>query len=424
MKRGMLRILKSLLPLFLTLFVMMLSVGFYMTFASLRVSAGGASNIIIGLIGSAYYVGMMLGSVTIEKLIERIGHIRSFAFYAALNVLAVILQEHLLDPGWWLVFRFILGMCCASYFIVIESWMLLSSTPTTRGKLLSFYMLVLYLGQGSGQFFLNFVQIESAFPFSLAIMLTAIALIPIALIKGTGPVHIETKPLGLIYLFTRSPLGAIGCFIAGLTLSSFYGLGPIFGKEMGYTQTEISLMMGCTIISGLILQWPLGHLSDIFDRPKVMIGTCAALIVVCVLLYQFERAPFHWVLGMCVLYGGLSFTMYPLSISHTCDSFSPYLIVKITCSLLVIYGIGCIFGPVIAASVMNVTSPGGIFLYAAVLTTILMCIAIYRVATGKTVRAHEQGEYMPLPRMTSLVNYLYPRERGIDIEMDDDDDDE
>jgi len=416
--------IRPLSPLFAALLIMMLSIGFYMTFASLRVSLEGSSNVMVGFINSSYYAGMMIGSLLIEKLIERIGHIRAFAIAAALNIIAIMLQMELPAPAWWMLFRFVIGVCCASYFIVIESWLLLSSTVQTRGKVLSLYMLVLYAGQGLGQFILNFTKIETSFPFFISTVLTALAIIPITLIKGSGPVHVEAVPVKIPYLIKKAPLGVLGCFIAGLILSSFYSLGPIFVKDIGFDKSQIALIMGCTIIGGLFLQWPMGHLSDIFDRPKVLIGICGALIAVCLALFIFQKVHFGLILTMTIIFGGLSFTLYPICISYTCDHFSPYLIIKITCSLLIIYGIGCIFGPVIAAYVMKNTSPGGLFLYCSVLSLLLMLLGIFRVASGKSVAPEEQGDYMPLPRTTSLVNYLYPRGKGVEIEMDMDDDEE
>lgn len=417
-------IIRPLSPLFAGLVISMLGIGFYMTFASLRVSSEGSSNIMVGFINSSYYAGMMIGSLVIERIIERIGHIRSFALSASLNIVAVLLQMELTSAWWWLLFRFCIGLCCASYFIVIESWLLLGSTTQTRGKVLSLYMLFLYAGQGLGQFILNLTSVSSNLPFVITSLLTAVAMWPIMMIKGSGPVHVETVPVKIPYLIKKAPLGVLGCFLAGLILSSFYALGPIFGKDVGMDKSQISMLMGLTIIGGLFLQWPMGHLSDIFDRPKVLVGICALLGVVCCTLFFFQTAHFGVVLGLTILFGGLSFTLYPICISYTCDHFSPYLIIKITCSLLIIYGTGCIFGPVLAAYIMRLTDPGGLFLYCATLSTLLMSIAIFRIVTGKSISQEEQGDYMPLPRTTSLVNYLYPRGKGIDFEIDLDDDEE
>lgn len=416
--------IRPLFPLFIALVIMMLGIGFYMTFASLRVSLQGNSNLMVGVINSSYYAGMMVGSLLIERLIERIGHIRAFSIAAAVNIIAVMLQMELPAPGWWMVFRFLIGVCCASYFIVIESWLLITSTIQTRGKVLSLYMLFLYAGQGLGQFILNFSKVETSFPFFITTLLTAFAILPVALIRGGGPVHVETVPVKIPYLFKKAPLGVLGCFISGLILSSFYSLGPIFAKDIGLDKSQIAQIMGFTIIGGLFLQWPMGHLSDIFDRPKVLVAICIALVATCIALFLFQKSHFYAILTMTIFFGGLSFTLYPICISYTCDHFSPYLIVKITCSLLIIYGVGCIFGPVIAAYIMRITSPGGLFLYCSVLSALLFVIGLFRIVRGKSVALEEQGDYMPLPRTTSLVNYLYPRGKGVQLEMDSDDDDE
>lgn len=416
------RILKTVFPLLVSLFAIMISNGFYMTFASLRVSLEGTSNLVVGIINSAYYAGLMFGSLFTEKLIERNGHIRSFVLFASLNSLAVLAQSALLAPIYWVIFRFIIGMCCAAYFLTIESWLLLCSTVATRGKILSLYMLVVYAGQGCGQFLLNYLSIKTMVPFLVTTFLCAFAVIPLVMQKGSDPIHVDSSTIKIKHLFKRSPLGVLGCFIAGLILSSFYGLGPIFAKDSNLETWQISQIMGFTIIGGLFLQWPFGHLSDIFDRPKVLVASCFLLIGICTAIFLLPHAPYYLLLAMCILYGGISFTLYPLSISYTCDNFSPYLIIRITCSLLIVYGVGCVFGPIIAAYLMDLTRASGLFLYCGVLAAVLMILGIYRIASGKTVNEEDQGEYIPLPRTSSLVNYLYPRSEGTDLEEDDDED--
>ena len=153
------KVLRSIIPPLISLVIVMLGNGFFNTYSSLRISIDGYPAWVIGIINASYYAGVMLGSIYIEKLIDRIGHIRTFAMFASINSAVILLQSFIIGAVSWTFFRFFVGFCAAAFFIVIESWLLLSTGIRTRGKILSLYMLTLYLAQGSGQFILNCLNI-------------------------------------------------------------------------------------------------------------------------------------------------------------------------------------------------------------------------------------------------------------------------
>jgi len=135
--------------------------------------------------------------------------------------------------------------------------------------------------------------------------------------KSSGPLLLESSITNVFQILKKAPLGPIGCFVGGIILGSFYSLGPIFAKEIGLSVFQISQVMGFTILGGLVLQWPIGHLSDIFNRRKVIIGVCFCLMLVAFALYHSIHFHYYVLLGLMILFGGISFTLYPLSITYT-----------------------------------------------------------------------------------------------------------
>ncbi|MCB1106843.1 MAG: MFS transporter [Chlamydiia bacterium] len=417
------KVLRSVTPPLVSLVIVMLGNGFFTTFTSLRLSVAHYPNWIIGLINAFYYAGIMLGSIYVERLIERIGHIRTFAIMASINSVLIVLQGAVLEVISWSIFRFFMGFCVSGFFIVIESWLLLSTGVKKRGRLLSLYMLTLYMAQGFGQFILNLSSIESLLPYVITVILSSLSVIPVCLMKSSGPLLLDSSITNIFQIVRKAPLGPIGCFVAGMILSSFYALAPIFGKETHLSVLQISQMMGFTILGGLVLQWPIGHLSDIFNRRKVIIGVCVALMGLTFALYQSIHFHYYLLLALMVLFGGISFTLYPLSITYTCDHFSDKKIVGITCALLVIYGTGCIVGPLISPLFMAYFGPSGLFLYMSLLCAIFIIICLWRVFHAKSLSDEEQSDYLPLPRATSLAFYIDPRS-DLEDEDDLDEDDE
>ena len=356
-------------------------------------------------------------NIYIEKLIHRIGHIRSFAIFAAVNTAVVALQSITLALGSWIFLRFFYGVCAAGLFIVIESWLLLLSSNKSRGRLLAFYMVALYAAQGFGQFIINYTNLSSDIPYLVSIFLSSISVIPVCVMRSGSPAFTEDPSMtNLFHIFKISPFGFLGCITGGLILSAFYSLGPVFGKNSGFSILEISQIMGFTIFGGLVLQWPIGHLSDIFDRLKILICVASILVVVCFILFFSENLNYWLFISLCILFGGFSFTLYPLSITYTCDHFSSGNIISITCSLLIVYGIGCVVGPVLASLPMTYIDPSALFLYVSVLSLLLIAIGLWKLKKSPKLQEDDQGEYIPLPRTTPLAYYLDPRQE----EKDDD----
>ena len=418
------RVFRSVMPPLLSLVIVMLGNGFFTTFTSLRFSVEGYPNFVIGVLGGAYYLGMMLGALYFERLINRVGHIRSFAMMASINSVVIVLQSFYINPYSWTFYRILTGFCTSGFFIAIESWLLLSTGVKNRGRLLSLYMLTLYLAQGFGQFILNLSPLQSLLPFAMTVILSSLSVIPVSMMRSSGPIVLDSSITNVFQVIQRSPLGPIGCFVSGLMMSSFYGLAPIFGKQLSLSLLQISQMMGLTIMGGLLLQWPIGHLSDIFNRRKVIIGVAFALMLVTFALYYSNYFPYVLLLSLMVVFGGISFTLYPLSITYTCDHFSEKKVIGITCTLLLIYGIGCIVGPLISPFFMSYFGAPGLFLYMSMLCALFIAICMWRVLHSKPLAEEEQSDYLPLPRATSIALCLDPKsDYGEEEELDADEED-
>lgn len=401
--------IKAVLPPLVSLVIVMLGNGFFNTFASLRISLEGYDSVVIGVINSSYYLGMMLGCLYIEQLISRIGHIRAFAIFASINSLVFLFQGFYINPISWSFFRLLTGLCSSGFFITIESWLLLSTGAKHRGKLLSLYMLTLYMAQGFGQFILNIVPLKSLFPYVISIGLSSLSVLPVSIMKSSGPLGLDHSSLNLFTILKKAPLGPIGCFISGMVMSSFYGLAPIFGKEIELNLLQISQIMGGTILGGLILQWPAGHLSDIFSRKNVLIVSVMSLLAVTLVLFFFYGVSYWFLLSFMIIFGSIAFTFYPLSISYTCDYFAPSKVIGITSSCLIIYGVGCVVGPLVSSAAMQFLGPAYLMLTIATLAALFLLFSFVLVQKQTPFSDDDSHDYLPTPHATALGYYLDPK---------------
>lgn len=365
----------------------------------------------IGGLTTAYYAGLVVGSFKVEGIIIRVGHIRAFAAFASLLSVICMLHGFWENAWFWIGLRFVGGICTAALFVVIESWLLAKGTLQTRGQILSFYMVALYGAQAASQFLLNIGNKHSIIPFCIVSLLATLSVVPLAMTKALTPEISEPSTLRLKNLCQISPTGVIGAFISGLLLSAIYGLMPLFLGRSQVSVSQIASTMATIVLGGMLLQYPIGRLSDKFDRRLMMIAVCALSAMACI-AFMIALALNLYVLQLIAVFilGGATFTLYPLSISHACDQLKADDIIAGTQGLLLIYSIGATIGPILAAFFMRSwLGKNGLIYYFVLLSVLLGWFLLWRKTTVAQPLAEEQQDYITVPQTTPIVSELDPR---------------
>jgi MFS family permease len=264
----------------------------------------------------------------------------------------------------------------------------------------------------AGQQLLNLSD-PGDFPlFVLSSVLVSLALVPVALTRSAAPTPIESVRFGLRQLYAVSPLGVVGGLGAGLIQGAFWGMAPLFGQSMGLSTAGIASFITLTVVGGIVLQWPVGRLSDRFDRRTVIAVTCSALAAVSlgVGLAAAQGHPAEVLFGLAVVYGGLSFPLYSLCVAHANDFLAADQRVPASSGLLLTYGAGAGIGPLAAAATMDAVGPPGLFYYTPAVATLLGAFAVYRMTRRAAVPNELQRSYVPLPeKATPVMLGLDPR---------------
>lgn len=402
----MMSAITSIRSLLLAIFALMAGAGFLATLVSIRLDAAGASAMTIGLVSTCYFVGLTVGALRVGAIIQRVGHIRMFA--AVVSVLSASTLVYALhrDPWLWAGLRLLDGLCIAGVFVCLESWLNERAEPADRGMVLAAYMIALYAGQGLGQLLLNLSDAKPSIPFVVASILISLAAVPVCLTRIPGPSMERAEPLGVLRLFAISPLGAVGAVVTGLMIGAFYGLGAVFVRRLGLSLAETSGFMTIVILGGVALQWPLGRLSDRWDRRKVIVFSFAGTLAASLAIAFAREGP--WLLGLGALFGGLSFALYPLCVAHTNDHLQANQRVAASGGLVLLYSIGAALGPTLAAGLMTLLGPAGLFGFIAACAGGALVFGFWRQASSEPVPPHAQQTYQILPRTTPMSAVLDP----------------
>ncbi len=372
--------------------ILMLGDGLQGTLLAIRADLEGFSATLTGLVMSTFYLGFLLGSLLTPRITIKVGHIRVFAAFAALSSAAILVHALVVSVPVWMAMRLLSGFCFAGLYIVAESWLNDRATNETRGKLLSMYMVVTYVGVGAGQLLLNLAS-PLEFPlFILTSILISVAVVPLLLSAGSPPTFHDSVRISLIELFRLSPLGLVSMFAVGLVTATFFALGPVYAQRIGLSIRDISYFMTAAVVGTVILQGPIGALSDRYDRRTVLTFVTILTALSAVACIPAEQHSTMALFFAVALFGGLAFPLYSICIAYTNDHLEPNQMIAASGALVMVGGIGAITGPLLFAVIMDVYGYQSLFWSIAGVHGLTGLFAILRMFSRAPVPLARQGQ--------------------------------
>lgn len=406
----MLAILAPLSTLFLGTAILIAGHGLLTTLVPVRVELLGASAAVAGAIATGYFLGLVIGALYNPRLIHNVGRIRALAGFAAIFSATALLLPLVPWPALWIVIRAVAGASLAGLTLVIESWLNSVSTTELRGRVLAIYMIVFYSAYGAGQFLLPVFNPAGFELFAIAAILLGMSLVPIVLTRTEAPEVVAPTPLNLSRLLRVSPLAVIGSISSGMILGAFYGLGPYFAIMRDMPSREVAFFMAAAIFGGLALQWPIGMLSDHIDRRWVILGVATATAIISTAIAFLSDGLIGLLLASIALFGGVSFTIYPLSLAHAGDRLhNNEDMVGLSSGMLLIYSVAAAIGPLVAGQVFRFFNGGGLFLFIATISAVTVIFGLWRMKSAP-VAEEDQVAFVAMPRTTPTVAELDPRQ--------------
>jgi MFS family permease len=399
-------------PLLVGIALLLMGNGLQASLLGVRAELEQFGSTLTGVVMSGYFVGFLFGSTWTPRAVQRVGHIRVFAALAALASVAIIVHSLIVNPVVWGLMRTLTGLCYAGLYVVAESWLNARSDNATRGRLLSLYMVISFIGLGGGHLTLNIADPAAHDLFMIVSVVISVAVVPILLSATRAPRSEQPERVGLLALYKISPLGLLGTFATGIANGAVFTMGAVYARSEGLSVAEVSLFMAAIIAGAAVFQWPIGKLSDHFDRRGVITGTTFAAALLALAADRVATVSDTGLLLAVFLFGGMTLSLYSLCVAYTNDHMSNDQLIAASSGLVLANGIGAILGPSIAGLSMDLLGASGFFAWLFVVHAGIGLFGIWRMTRRASPSAEEQGPYVAVPSrsspfVTSAVEDVY-----------------
>jgi MFS family permease len=389
----MFKVLGSVWALLLGMMLVMIGNGMQATLMGVRGGIEGFDTLELSIITSAYFLGFLAGSRATPEMIRRVGHVRVFAALGSFLSAGLIAFPVLTDPYSWTVIRVLLGFCLAGVYVTAESWLNNAATNTTRGKILSAYMIAQTSGIIAAQGLMNLGGAEGYLLFVVPSILVSLSFAPILLSASPTPAFETDKPMTLRQLYDSSPLASVGMLILGGIFAAQFGMASVYGAQAGLSVAQISGFVAAIFAGAVAFQMPIGWLSDRMDRRWLILGV-ASVGALSTGVGAFLGVEFETLLVLGFVMGGMASPLYSLFIAYTNDFLQVEDMASASGGLVFVYGTGAIAGPMVTGQLMDMVGPHGFWMFLAALFTLIAVYAGWRMTRRPSVPVDETGAYL------------------------------
>ena len=392
----------SIAALLVSVFLLIAGNGLISTLVPLRATLDGFPPIAIGIMGSVYFFGMLTGTLAVPLVLRRTGHIRAFCAFVSLALIATLVLPMAVAPLPWIGLRGIIGFAFAGLYAVIDGWVSAKSQNENRGRVYGFYQIVNFSGSALGQQMLTLADPHSYMLFSVIAGLFALAVLPLAFTRAEEPQVPAAMRLRLVWLARTAPVGAMAALVVGAANGTFWSLAPVYGLGIGMTPAALALFLTAVVVGSALAVWPVGRMSDMYDRRKIVAACALTGALVEFGLWNGSDLPASMLTGLGFLLGCATFVLYTLAVAHTNDRTGPAQAIIVSSGLLFLYCLGAILAPPLGSALMGRFGPSSLFALNGALHFTLAGFALWRILlrekaapVARTERVAEGGSGLP-----------------------------
>lgn len=374
--------------------VMALASGLLFSYIPLKLLSLGFEPWVPASMMPALAFGGLLGCLATGPLLRLSGHARVFMLLYALVIVSIVLIALTENAYAWLVARAIYGFAVNGVFIVAQSWLHHAAIDEIRGKIITTFYVGYVLSLGIGSYMIGFMDIGGNDVPVFATMFVAMAILPVALTKLKQPDAPSAISIDIKKVWKISPVGLAGMLTVGGLTMTLQTFAPIYTNELGYSQSDVGLMLALMQIGLLIVQVPMGALSDRIDRRMVLLMvSVGAAIMVTIAFNASAAGSLILLIIVFALWNGFNETIYSVSSALANDRADPEHFVMLSSTQMVSWSLAAFIIPLFSTIAATFLPIWFFMPLCFVLTIIFMIFVMYRMSIRQEVDEEEREDF-------------------------------
>ena len=280
----------------------------------------------------------------------------------------------------WFPLRAILHVALTILFILSEFWISMSAPPHRRGFVLGVYATVLSLGFAFGPWLYAQMGSTGFLPFGVTFVVVLLAAIPVLAAAGESPeIHTGDEPVGFFRYIWLVPTATAAVLVFGAVETGGFALFPIYGNRIGYSESDAALLLSMIGLGNVILQIPLGMLSDRIGDRRILLAACAAVGLIGMLALPWFAT--NWAIAAAVLFvwGGVVAALYTVGLAHLGTRLTGRELASANAAFVFCYGFGMLVGPQAIGIGMDLIGPDGFGYSLALFFAAYIALAVARI---------------------------------------------
>jgi MFS family permease len=374
----------SLAAVTATAFGVGLSFGIGFPLTALTFEAWGQPKWMIGLAGAVPAIAVLLVLPMLPRLVMRLGPVTAIAFGCLVGAAGFMALYAFPSPWAWLIIRLLMSVGFALPWLAGETWINSVSEESTRGRVIAVYAIVFFSGFAIGPFVLQTLGLVGPWPFIVGTVGSAVASLPILLARQLAPEFCHDGSRDLASAFGLAPAAMAAAFIGGFAEISNLSLIPNVALSAGLSQSEALNLLSMMTAGGIVLQFPIGWLSDKISRFTLTIGVAVAFIVLVMMMPVALTVPSAASI-LAFLLGGVILGFYTLGLAVIGERIRPEDLAAANAAFLVMYQAGSIIGPFAAGVAMTISPVTG---FVAIMTGLMVICTVAVIVLEKRERRH------------------------------------
>ena len=352
--------------------------GILVPLTALLLEQRGLASSAIGFVSAMPSLGIVIAMPLAPRLVARFGVMPMVLSGLSISLVSVLLMPVADHPVLWALLRLVAGMAMAVPWLLGETWINALAPEARRGQIMALYGMAFFGGMAVGPLVLQAAGTEGWLPFLLAASGILIAAAPLPFIGHLAPNLKAKQAMGLIGALVAAPTVFGTALMGGISESALYTLLPVYGVRSGMAEGEALQLLTWLLVGAIVLQYPMGMLSDLIGRRLILILLALLAVVCClaILALPTGNTLSHYIL--MVPLGGCLLAFYALGLALLGQRFLPVQLAVANATFILTYELGSLSGPVLAGLAMDLGHPGGLLGFIAAVCGIFASIALWR----------------------------------------------